>query len=386
MIEIASRARRMGTEAAFRVFARAKALERAGRDIIHLEMGEPDLPTPRFVTEACEAALEAGHTGYAPAAGLPALREAVAAYVSRTRGIDVDPAQVVITPGGKPVIFFTYLALVEPGDEVVYPDPGFPIFESMTDALGAVRRPWYPGSGTATRPDIDELAALLSDRTRLLVLNSPGNPTGVVYTRAELAAIARLCVKHDVTVLSDEIYSRILFGRPHESIVTEPGMRERTLILDGFSKTWSMTGWRLGYVVAPEPVAAVFEKLMTNSVSCVTHFAQHAALAALAGPDAVVEAMVERFRARRDVLVDGLETVPGVTCDRPEGSFFAFADVRGTGLDARTLADRLLEEAGVACVEGPAFGAGGEGFIRFSFAASQARIREAVDRMGALLG
>ncbi len=384
-IRIAERVERMGTEAAFRVFARAKALEAQGRDVIHLEMGEPDVPTPRFIVDACERALRDGHTGYAPAAGVPALRERVARYVSETRDIEVDPAQVVITPGGKPVIFYTYLAFVEPGDEVIYPDPGFPIFESMTDACGAVRVPWYPGSGTATRPDIDRLASLMTDKTRLLVLNSPSNPTGVVYTREELAAIARLCAERDIVVLSDEIYSRILFDAPHHSVAKEPGMRERTVILDGFSKTWSMTGWRLGYAVAPSAkIAAVYEKLMTNSNSCAVNFAQQAAVHAMDGPSDEIDAMVELFRVRRDTLVDGLNDVSGVSCDRPEGSFFAFADVRGTGSDARALADRLLEEAGVACVEGPAFGAGGEGFIRFSFAADEARIREAVARMRAL--
>ena len=383
---IAERCQRMGTEAAFRVFARAKALEAEGRDIIHLEMGEPDFPTPDFIRQACVEALEAGHTGYAPAAGLPALRAAVAAYVARTRGIEVDPAQVVIMPGGKPVIFFTYLALVEPGDEVIYPDPGFPIFESMCDALGATRRPWHPGSGTTTRPDLDALAALMGPRTKLLVLNSPSNPTGVVYTPDELARIAALCVEHDVICLSDEIYSRILFGGTHTSVAACPGMAERTIILDGFSKTWSMTGWRLGYAVAPPALAGVLEKLMTNSNSCAVHFVQHAALAALEGPSEVVDTMVAAFAERRDALVAGLNALPGVGCDLPEGSFFAFADVRGTGQDARLLADRLLEEAGVACVEGPAFGAGGAGHIRFSFAADVARIREATRRMGQLLG
>ncbi len=383
---IAARCTRMGTEAAFRVFARAKALEAAGRDIIHLEMGEPDFPTPDHVREACIAALEQGHTGYAPSAGLPALREAVARHVAGTRpGLAVDPAHVVITPGGKPVIFYTYLALVEPGDEVIYPDPGFPIFESMCDALGAVRRPWHPGSGTATRPDLDGLAEAMGPRTRLLVINSPGNPTGVVYTRDELERIAALCIEHDVICLSDEIYSHILFGGTHESIATVPGMAERTILLDGFSKTWSMTGWRLGYAVAPREIAAVFEKLMTNSNSCATNFVQHAALAALDGPMDVVARMVAAFETRRDALVQGLEAIPGVSCDVPQGSFFAFADVRATGQDARALADRLLEEAGVACVEGPAFGAGGAGHLRFSFAADVDRIREATRRMGALL-
>ncbi len=383
---IAARCQRMGTEAAFRVFARAQALEAAGRDIIHLEMGEPDFPTPAFIREACVEALAAGHTGYAPAGGVPALREAVAAHVGSSRGIVVEPSQVVITPGGKPVIFYTYMALVEPGDEVIYPDPGFPIFESMTDALGGVRVPWFPGSGTQTRPDVARLAALMNKKTKLLVLNSPSNPTGVVYRKQELEAIAALCVEHDVTVLSDEIYSRILFGGTHHSIAAEPGMADRTIILDGFSKTWSMTGWRLGYAVAPPDLAQAFEKLMTNSNSCTVNFIQHAALAALAGPRDEVDAMVAAFATRAEMLVAGLDALPGVRCDRPEGSFFAFADVRGTGLDATELAGRLLEEAGVACVEGPAFGAGGAGHIRFSFAADVARIREAIARMAALLG
>ena len=386
-IRPAERVRRMGTEAAFRVFARAKALEAAGRDIVHLELGEPDVPTPAFIREACTAALAAGHTGYAPAAGLPALREAIAAHVGSTRGLGVDPGQVVVMPGGKPVIFATFLALVEPGDEVVYPDPGFPIFESMTDALGGVRRPWFPGSGTATRPDLGRLAALLGPRTRLLVLNSPGNPTGIVYRPEELEEIARLCVQHDVLVLSDEIYSHILFGDArHVSIATYPGMAERTILLDGFSKTWSMTGWRLGWAVAPPSVARVFEKIMTNTTSCAVHFVQHAALAALRGPREEVQAMVRAFEVRRDVLVEGLQALPGVRCDRPEGSFFVFADVRGTGQDATALASRFLEEAGVACVEGPAFGAGGAVHVRFSLAADETRIREAVRRMATVLG
>jgi aspartate aminotransferase len=384
-IAIAERCRRMGTEAAFRVFARAKQLEAEGRDIIHLEMGEPDFPTPAHIRLACQQALDAGHTGYSPAAGLPALRRAVAERIARTRQIAVEPEQVVITPGGKPVIFYTYLALVEPGDEVIYPDPGFPIFESMTDALGAVRVPWHPGSGTRQRPDLDALAARVSARTRLLVLNSPSNPTGVVYRKAELERIAEICRPYDFAILSDEIYSSILFGPAHLSIAAEPGMQERTIILDGFSKTWSMTGWRLGYAVAPLALAPVYEKLMTNSNSCAVNFVQHAALAALQGPQDDVARMVRAFEERRDALVAGLQAIPGVHCDLPEGSFFAFADVRGTGLDSRTLADRLLEEAGVACVEGPAFGAGGAGHLRFSFAAGVERIQEATARMANLL-
>jgi aspartate/methionine/tyrosine aminotransferase len=385
-VKLAQRVQRMGTEAAFRVFARAKALEAQGKDVVHLEMGEPDFPTPAFIREACVAALAAGHTGYAPAAGLGSLREAIAAHTLGTRGLEVDPQQVVVMPGGKPVIFATFLALVERGDEVVYPDPGFPIFESMTDALGGVRRPWFPGAGTATRPDLDRLAGLLGPRTKLLVLNSPGNPTGIVYRPDELERIAALCVEHDVLVLSDEIYSHILFdGARHVSIATYPGMAERPILLDGFSKTWSMTGWRLGWAVAPRPIAAAFEKIMTNTTSCAVHFAQHAALAALRGPRDEVHAMVRAFEERRDALVDGLAALPGVACDRPQGSFFAFADIRGTGADATELAGRFLEEGGVACVEGPAFGAGGAGHIRFSFAADVARIRQALGRMATVL-
>ena len=384
-MRIAGRVERMGTEAAFRVFARARALEAAGKDVIHLEMGEPDFPTPGHVVDSAVAALRAGHTGYAPAAGLPDLRAAIAREVSTSRGIDVGPEQVVVTPGAKAVIFFTYLALVEPGDEVMYPDPGFPIFESMADALGAVKVPYHHGSGSATRPDLVRIERALSPRTRLLVLNSPGNPTGVVHRPEEVARIADLVRGLDLVVLSDEIYGRILYGPRHVSIATERGMAGKTVILDGFSKTWSMTGWRLGWAVAPPDLAPAYVKLMTNSASCAINFGQRAALTAITGSREPTDRMVAAFRERRDALVEGLNRVRGVRCDRPEGSFFAFADVRGTGLDATTLSRRLLEEAGVACVEGPAFGTGGEGFIRFSFAQDVSRIREAVRRMESLL-
>ena len=382
---IADRMHRMGTEAAFRVLARAKALEAEGRDVIHLEMGEPDFTTPGHIVEAAVKALRDGHTGYAPAAGLMPLREAIAADVAATRRIPVDPTQVVVCPGGKPVIFYTILATVNPGDEVVYPDPGFPIFESMTNAVGAVRRPYHPGSGAETRPDLRGLAEAITDRTRLVILNSPGNPTGVVHHADELEQIAALCRDRDLCVLSDEIYSRILFGGEHTSIVALDGMAAKTVVLDGFSKTYCMTGWRLGYAIAPPALAPLYEKLMTNSNSCAVNFVQHAALAALRGPQDEVGRMVAAFRERRDALVEGLRRLPGVACDLPEGSFFAFADVRGTGWEARALAERLLEEAGVACVEGPAFGRAGEGFLRFSFAADVERIREAVARMRNLL-
>lgn len=381
----ADRILRMGTEGAFRVRARAVALEAAGRDVIHLEMGEPDFPTPTHVVEAAVDALRAGHTGYAPAAGWAPLRAAIAADVASSRGIPVDPAQVVVCPGAKPVIFHTFLAVVNAGDEVVYPDPGFPIFASLVNALGGVPRPYHPGNGAATRPDLAGMAAAITDRTRLVILNSPSNPTGVVHRADEIARIADLCRGRDLVVLSDEIYSRILFEGKHHSIASVPGLAEQTVILDGFSKTWSMTGWRLGYAVAPPVLAQHLETLMTNSTSCAVNFVQRAGLAALQGDASPVDRMVSAFRARRDALVDGLAGLPGVTCERPEGAFFAFADVRGTGWDAGELADLLLEEAGVACVEGSDFGRAGRGFLRFSCTAEVGRIQEAIQRMRNLL-
>lgn len=381
MRELAERVQRMGTEAAFRVFARARALEAQGQDVVHMEMGEPDARTPARIVQAAERALEAGHTGYAPAAGLPELRAAIARHAGSLRGVAFEPEQVVVTPGGKAVIFFTYMALVEPGTEVAYPDPGFPIFESLVHALGAIPRPYHPGSGSAQRPDLDQLERVVGPRTSLVVLNSPSNPTGVVYRPEELERIARIVQRTDAWVLSDEIYSRILYGVPHVSIASLPGMAARTVVLDGFSKTWAMTGWRLGWACAPRPVAAAFERLMTNTASCVTNFGQRGALAAFEGGEAELEAMVASLRERRDVLVEGLGAIPGVRCDLPEGAFFAFADIRGTGRSARQLADELLEEAHVACVEGPAFGAAGEGCLRFSYASPLPRLREGLARM-----
>jgi aspartate/methionine/tyrosine aminotransferase len=385
-MRLADRMQDLGTEDAFRVFTRARALEERGCDVIHLEMGAPDFPTPDHVVEAAVAALRAGRTGYTAPAGLPVLREAIAEEVSRTRGVAVDPAQVVVCPGGKPVIFFAFLSLVGRGDEVVYPDPGFPVFESLASGLGAVRLP-YPAGGTdGRRPDVDRIAERLSPRTRLLVLNSPGNPTGVVHRRDELERIAQLVRDRDVVVLSDEIYSRFVYDGRHESLLSLPGMAERTVLLDGFSKTWNMSGWRLGWAVAPRALAAAFERWMTNSVSCAVSFVQEAAVAALRGPDDDLARRVAAFRERRDVLADGLDRLPGVRCSRPEGALFAFADVRGTGWDAAALAEALREREGVACVPGPAFGAAGAGRLRFSLTASVARIQEALGRFARLLG
>ncbi len=384
-MRVAARIERMGTEAAFRVFTRARELEAAGMDVIHLEMGQPDFPTPAHVVEAGIQALREGRTGYTPAAGLPELREAIARDASRRRGVSFEPEQVVVCPGGKPVIFFAFLALVEAGDEVVLPDPGFPIFASMADAVGATKRTYPAGTGARGRPGLDRLAAAVNEKTSLVVLNSPGNPTGVVHRPDEIRRIAEVCRRGDAWVLSDEIYSRILFDGSHASVVAEEGMAERTIVLDGFSKTWSMTGWRLGYAILPPPLVPCFERLMTNSVSCAVHFVQRAAIAALEGPDDSVVAMVNALRRRRDVLVQGLADVPGVTLDAPEGTFFALADVSGTGREASALARDLLERAGVALVEGASFGPSARQSIRFSLTAPEVRIAEAVDRLRNLL-
>jgi len=384
-MKFADRMGRLGTETAFEVLARARRLEAAGRDIVHLEIGQPDFPTPAHVVEAAVRALRDGHHGYTPAPGLPEIREAVAEHVSARLASPVDPDEVVVTPGAKPILFYTFLAFVEPGDEVVYPNPGFPIYESMLDFVGAKRVPLPIGAENGFRLDVDLLERLVNDRTRLLVLNSPANPTGGVVPKEDLARIAAICRRHDVIVLSDEIYSRILFGGRHASIAAEEGMRERTILLDGFSKTYAMTGWRLGYGVMPKDAAARFSRLMVNSNSCTANFVQRAGVAALRGPQDAVDRMVAEFARRRDVLVDGLNSLPGFRCGRPAGSFYVFPDVTGTGVRSGPLADRFLEEAGVACLSGTCFGAGGEGYVRFSFANSVENIRDGVERLrGAL--
>lgn len=375
---------RMGTEGAFGVRARALALEAAGRDVIHLEMGEPDFPTPAPVVEAAVRALRDGETGYAPPGGLPVLREALAAAVTRTRGLAVRPEEVVVCPGAKPVIFFTFLALLERGDPVVLPDPGFPIFGSMARALGAEVSTYHPG-GAGRRIDLERLRAVIGPRTRLLVLNSPGNPTGAVLRPEELREIGALCREHDVTVLSDEIYGGLVFEGAHRSIATVDDMARRTVVLDGFSKTYSMTGWRLGWAVAPPPLARALEKLIVNSVSCAVRFVQVAAVAALELDGTEREAMGAAFRERRDAMVPALAALPGVGCEPPEGAFFVFADVRATGWNAGTLARRLLDEQAVATVDGADFGAAGAGHLRLSLTAPAPRIREAVARLRNLL-
>lgn len=380
-MRLAERMSRLGTETAFEVLARAKALEAHGREIIHLEIGEPDFDTPAHIKAAAVRALEEGWTHYTPAAGIPALREAIADYIRRTRGIPVGPEHVVVVPGGKPIMFFAILALVEEGDEVIYPNPGFPIYESMIRFVGARPVPLRLRMENEFRVDVEELARLITPRTRMLILNSPANPTGGVLTREDLEAIAELCLKHDLVVLSDEIYSRILYEGEHISIASFPGMLERTIILDGFSKTYAMTGWRLGYGVMPEPLAEAVTRLMINSNSCTAAFTQIAGIAALTGPQDDVDRMVAAFRERREVMVEGLNRIPGFRCLKPKGAFYAFPNIEGTGMSSRELAHYLLEEAGVAVLSGTAFGEYGEGFLRLSFANSIENIQKALERI-----
>lgn len=380
-MRLADRMDRIGTEGAFQVLARARQLEAEGRSIIHLEIGQPDFETPRHIIEAAKLALDDGWTHYGPTQGYPELREAVAAYICRTRGIRVGPENVAIVPGGKPVIFFPMLALLEPGDEVIYPNPGFPIYESMIRFLDAVPAPIPLVEERGFSLDLDRLRDSLSDKTRMLILNSPQNPTGGVIPPEDIAAIADMVRDRDLIVLADEIYSRIFYGRPPVSITTLPGMLEKTIILDGFSKTYSMTGWRLGYGVMPLWLVEAVNKLMVNSNSCTASFTQRAGIVALNGPQDEVERMVAEFRRRRDAFCAGLNQLPGVRCALPGGAFYAFANIRGTGYSSRDLADRLLTEAGVACLSGDSFGAFGEGYIRLSYANSYENLMEAVDRI-----
>jgi aspartate/methionine/tyrosine aminotransferase len=377
---------RLGTETAFSVLAKAKALEARGQDIIHLEIGEPDFDTPEHVVEAGCRALRAGHTHYTPSAGIPELREAIAEDVARSRGITVAPEQVVVTPGGKPIMFFVILALVESGDEVLLPNPAFPIYESMVNFVGGqpVFVPLRQEHGF--RFDLDEFRANVSEKTKLVILNSPANPTGGVLTPEDIVGLADILRERpDVHVLSDEIYSRLLYDASFASIASEegldPGDDGRTTILDGFSKTYAMTGWRLGYGVMPVPLAEQVAKLQVNSNSCTAAATQHAGLAALRGPQDGVERMLTEFRARRDLIVAGLNELPGVECIAPQGAFYAFPRVARTGHSADALADLLLEEAGVACLSGTAFGSHGEGHLRFSYANSRENIVRAVERM-----
>lgn len=376
---------RIGTETAFEVLVRARQLEAQGKDVIHLEIGEPDFDTPSHIREAAKAALDQGWTHYGPTQGLPELREAIAEYVSRTRGIQADPGKVCVVPGGKPIIFFSMLALLEPGDEVIYPNPSFPIYESMIRYCGATPIPVPLREERGFAFDLDEFRSRLSSRTRMVVLNSPANPTGGVLSKEDVKTIADWVRDRDLVVLSDEIYSRIYYGEAPASIAAEPGMLDKTIILDGFSKTYAMTGWRIGYGVLPAFLVDAVNKLMVNSNSCTASFTQRAAIAALTGDQAPVAEMVREFRRRRDAFVEELNKIPGVRCALPEGAFYAFANITGTGWQSRPLADALLNEAGVACLSGTAFGEYGEGYVRFSYANSLQNLLEAARRMGQYL-
>jgi aspartate/methionine/tyrosine aminotransferase len=372
---------RIGVESAFEVLVRARALEAQGRSVIHLEIGEPDFPTPAHVIEAAKQALDDGWTHYGPTQGYPELREAIASYISRTRNIRVGAGHVSVTPGGKPIIFFPMLALLEPGDEVIYPNPGFPIYESMIRFLGATPVPIPLVESRGFSFDLDLLRRKLSPKTKMLILNSPQNPTGGVIPAEEVRDIAEMVRDRDLMVLSDEIYSRICYESAPVSIASFPGMLEKTIILDGFSKTYAMTGWRMGFGVMPEWLVDAVNKLMVNSNSCTASFTQRAGIAALNGPQDAVEQMVAEFRRRRDAFCRGLNQIPGFRCALPGGAFYAFANVTGTGTHSKELADYLMYDAGVACLDGGAFGEFGEGYIRFSYANSFENLMEAVARI-----
>jgi len=386
-MKLAQRMSRLGTETAFEVLVRAKALEAQGREVIHLEIGEPDFDTPSNIIEAACKALHSGYTHYVPSAGIPSLREAIAAEVSKTRAIPVNANQVVVTPGAKPIMFFVILALADERDEVMYPNPGFPIYESMINFVGAKPVALPLLEEREFNFDVDKMRKQVTPRTKLIIINSPHNPCGSMLSKDDLAAIAEVAVKNDIMVLADEIYCRQVYDGKFESITQFPGMPERTIILDGFSKTYAMTGWRMGYGVMPEPLAAQISKLMVNSNSCTAAFTQVAGIEALQGPQDESYKMVAAFKERRDLIVKGLNEIPGIRCLLPKGAFYVFPNFkeaikRGKFANTKDLADQLLQEAGVAGLSGTAFGAYGEGYLRFSYANSIPNLKKAVQRIG----
>jgi aspartate aminotransferase len=380
-MQVVDRISRLKIETAFEVLVKARALEAQGRSIIHLEIGEPDFPTPRHIVEAGKRALDEGFTKYGPTPGFPEFRDMIASHVSRTRGIQVKGENVCVVPGGKPIMFFSMMALLNPGDEVIYPDPSFPIYESMIRFLGATPVPIPLVESRGFSFDLDVFRSKLSGKTKLIILNSPANPAGSVIPKQDLGAIADMIRSRDVMVLSDEIYSRIWYDHEPSSITSFDGMVEKTIILDGFSKTYSMTGWRLGFGVMPLWLADAVNILTVNSNSCTASFTQRAGMAALDGPQDCVTAMVSEFGKRRNAIVKGLNEIPGFRCLAPAGAFYAFPNVTGTGIPSKELADVLLNEAGVACLNGTGFGKYGEGFLRFSYANSLPNILEAIERI-----
>jgi len=386
-MHVADRMKTLGTETAFLVLAKARALEAKGKHIVHLEIGEPDFDTPANIKGAARDGLARGFTHYGPAPGLPELRKAIAEYSSALLGNQYKPDQVVVTPGGKPIMFFTILACVNPGDEVIYPNPGFPIYESVIHFVGARPIPLFLKEEKGFRFDVEDLEKQITSKTRMLIINTPQNPTGGVLTKDDLRRIAELAVKHDLMVLSDEIYSRILYdGFQHTSISTFPGMAERTIILDGFSKTYAVTGWRMGWGIFPEPLVPYISQLQINCTSCTSSFSQIAGIEALMGPQGEVDKMVAEFKRRRDVIVDGLNAIHGFRCHKPLGAFYVFPNIKGTGKKSQELAEFLLNEAGVACLSGTAFGASGEGYLRFSYANSVDNINMALERIRKAVG
>jgi aspartate/methionine/tyrosine aminotransferase len=382
---LASRMGRLGTETAFEVLVRARALEAQGRDVVHVEVGEPDFDTPENIIRAGQEALASGWTHYGPANGDPQLRQAITAYINGSRKTAFTPDQVVVTPGGKPIMFFLILALLEAGDEAIYPDPGFPIYESMINFSGAKPVPIKLREEKGFRLDVEELESLVTDRTKLLIINSPANPTGGVLTREDIEAIAQIAIEHDLIVMSDEIYAELLYEGEHVSIASLPGMEDRTVILDGFSKTYAMTGWRLGYGLFPKDLAPLIAKLAVNSVSCTSVAVQRAGLEALTGPQDKVAEFREAFRKRRDLVVGRLNAIEGISCVMPKGAFYAFPNITGTGLTSREFADSYLQDYGVAAIAGTSFGAAGEGYIRLSTANSEANLNKALDCMEQLV-
>jgi aspartate aminotransferase len=380
-LRLAQRMSRLGTETAFEVLSKARALEKLGKTIVHLEIGEPDFDTPANVVEAGIAALRKGWTHYGPSAGLPELRQAIAEGVSRSRRVTVTSDEVVVVPGGKPIIFFTLLALADVGDEIIYPNPGFPIYESMIDYVGARAVPIRLREEKDFGFDVDELASLINDRTRLIILNSPHNPTGGVLSQQDIDDIAAAIGDRNLMVLSDEIYSRLVFDGEHHSILSVPGLQERTILLDGFSKTYAMTGWRLGYGVMRPDLAAHITRLMTNSNSCTASFTQLAGVEAIRGDQSSVDHMRAEFQRRRDAFVAGLNRIKGFSCRMPKGAFYVFPNVSKTGWKSKQLADALLEDAGVACLSGSSFGDFGEGYLRFSVANSLENLNQALDQI-----
>jgi aspartate/methionine/tyrosine aminotransferase len=380
-LRLAERMSRLGTETAFEVLNKARALERQGKSIIHLEIGEPDFDTPKNIVEAGVDALHKGWTHYGPSAGLPELRQAIAEEISRTRGVKVTSDEVVVVPGGKPIIFFTLLAFADVGDEVIFPNPGFPIYESMIHYLGARAVPIRLQEEKDFGLDVDELASLITDRTRLIIINSPQNPTGGVLSKRDIQDIADAIGDRNIMVLSDEIYSRLIFDGEHYSIMSVPGFKDRTILLDGFSKTYAMTGWRMGYGVMRADLATHMTRLMTNSNSCTASFTQVAGIEAVRGDQSSVEKMRMEFQRRRDAFVAGLNRIKGFSCRMPKGAFYVFPNITKTGWKSKKLADALLEDAGVAALSGTAFGDFGEGYLRFSVANSLENLNKALERI-----